>query len=189
MIGKGWVMRLSMFRLIPVLVVLPLFASIAPANGAPVTTMWQVVQTPSWDLMVRSVERVSDPVIGPDGATTRPAGRFAVFVIDLTNRSGRPLTPNPEDFALTVADGSSPVDLTTSSMAGTLAAERGVTALGAPIPPGQSARTLLLFDIEADAGLGTLTLHFRPAANRPIRIDECHCNLPSPSKMADAVGG
>jgi hypothetical protein len=48
---------------------------------------------------------------------------------------------------------------------------------------------VLVYDIAADAGLGTLTLHFRPATDRPITIDECHCNLPSPSKMADAVTG
>lgn len=61
------------------------------------------------------------------------------------------------------------------------AVNRDQTPFGDAIEPGNTTTTLLVFDIPASAF--PLTLTFRPA-KREIRIDECSCSLPSPSRAS-----
>jgi hypothetical protein len=146
--------------------------------------MWDLVRSAEWDLTVRSVERRIDPLPAPDGALVRPAGHFALFSVDLTNRSGRPLAPAPEDFVLWSAAGARFVNLAHTPVARTYAAAAGFSPFGDVVLPGITARTILLFDVDAHAS--RLILHFQPAG-QPIRIDECKCNLPSPVRSVSGA--
>lgn len=170
-------MRIGAVRTIIALCCLPLLTVVAPAPSSAGARMWDVVRSAEWELTVRSVERRIDPLTASDGALVRPAGRFAIFAIDLTNRTDRPLAPTPGDFVLGLADGGHADSLADTPAARTYATANGRTPFGHVVPPGVTVTTIVLFDIAADAG--RLTLHFLPA-NRPIRIDECKCNLPSP---------
>jgi hypothetical protein len=167
-------------RFVALLIGLTVFAGAAPARSVEVAHMWDLVESPSWTVMVRSVERLSAPIpsAGSDYSTP-PTGRIAVFMIDLTNREDGPVAPSARDFILSVEDGSLVVSLTSSEAAAVLSDDRGATVFGTPIQPHETIRTLLLFDIDAHAG--RLVLRFLPAPSTPIQIDECHCNLPSPT--------
>jgi hypothetical protein len=171
-------MRIGAIRVLVALCCLPLLTVAIPAHAAPTATMWQLVRSPAWDLNVRSIERRTDPLPAVVGeAPVRPEGRFAVVVVDLTNRTDRPLAPRPDDFVLWSAEGVRSLNLGETPAARTYAADAGLTSFGDPIAPGATATTVIVFDIDAHAG--RLTLRFLPA-DRTIRIDECHCNLPSP---------
>jgi hypothetical protein len=146
--------------------------------------MWDLVRSADWDLTVRSVERRIDPLPAPDGELVRPAGHFALFAVELTNRSGRPLAPAPEDFVLWSAVGSRFVNLADTPAARTYAAAVGSAPFGDVVLPGATVTTVLLFDVDAHAS--RLILHFLPAG-QPIRIDECKCNLPSPVRSLSGV--
>lgn len=170
-------------RALIVICCLPLLASAATAQSAPNTQaqMWDVINAPGWSLMVRSVERLRDPLPGVDGgAVVRPAGQFAVLVFDLTNRSSRAQTPPAADFLLSSADGGRWLDLATMPAATAYAKAHEFAPFGEPVPSGATVRTIALFDIDYHAS--QLTLNWRPAGERSIRIDECHCNLPIPSQ-------
>src|SRR5205814_296381 len=135
---------------------------------------------PGWELTVRSIERLRWPLPGADnGQPSRPVGRFAVLVVDLTNRSAEPRTPRASDFLLRSADGGRWVDLANGPAARTYAVKAGLAPFGDPVAPGATVRTVAVFDIDVHAG--RLTLVWLPAGERTIRIDECHCNLPSPT--------
>jgi|SRR5215211_7793658 hypothetical protein len=170
-------------RAVPVLIVLcclPLVTVAASARSAETVRMWDVVRSPEWDLTVRSVERRLDPLPGVEGgAAVRPSGHFAIFRIDLTNRTDRPLAPQPRDFVLGSADGMRWVNLGGTPVVRAYAGGTGLTPFGDVVAPGATATTVVVFDI--DAGAGRLTLRFVPAG-QPIRIDECKCNLPSPMR-------
>jgi hypothetical protein len=170
-------MRNGRFVALALLCCLPLLTLAVPVRSAPRARMWDLVRSPAWDLTVRSVERRVDPVMTPDGVLVRPAGRFAIFRIDLTNRTSTSLAPQAADFVLRTADGARPHNLTDAPAARSLALAADLTPFGPPISPGATATTVLLFDLDAHSG--HLTLHFLPA-NQPIQIDECKCNLPSP---------
>lgn len=170
-------MRTGVVAIFATLICLQLVVVAAPARSAPDARMWEVVRSDEWDLTVRSVERQLDPLASDDGKLVRPQGSFAIFAIDLANRSGRPLTPKSDDFVLMSSDGDRSVNLAALPIAQALAFAKGRSPFGDVIPPGATVTTIILFDIDPDAG--RLTLHFRPATHQ-IRIDECKCNLPSP---------
>lgn len=157
------------FRLVLALLCLPLLTAALPARAAHQARMWEVVRAPGWEVMVRSVERRSEAL--------PPGRRYAVLVVDLTNRSAHPQTPRAGDFALWAAGGTRSLNLANSVAIPDVAVSSDVTPFGAEIAPGTSVRTLLVFDIEAHAG--RLTLDYLPSG-ASIRIDECKCNLPSP---------
>jgi hypothetical protein len=172
-----------MMRALVVICCLPLLASAATAQPAPKAQaqMWDVVEAPGWSLMVRSAERLRDPLPGIDGgAVVRPTGQFAVLVFDLTNRSSRAQTPPTADFLLSSAGGGRWIDLAATPAARAYAKAHEFAPFGESIPPGATVRTIALFDIDYHASW--LTLNWRPAGDRSIRIDECHCNLPIPSQ-------
>jgi len=171
-------MRLGAIRVLAALCWVPLVTIAIPAHAAPTARMWEIVRSPAWDLNVRSIERRTDPLPAAVGeAPVRPVGRFALFVVNLTNRTDRPLAPQPGDFVLWSAEGLRSLNLGETPAARTYATDAGLTSFGNPIAPGATVTTVVVFDIDAHAG--RLTLRFVPA-NRAIRIDECHCNLPSP---------
>jgi hypothetical protein len=173
-------MRRGAIRILAALCCLPLVTIAVPAHAAPTATMWQIVRSPEWDLNVRSIERRTDPLPAAGGREpVRPVGRFALFVVDLTNRTERPLAPQSGDFVLWSAEGVRSLNLGEMPAARTYATDAGLTPFGDPIAPGATVTTVVAFDIDAHAG--RLTLRFLPA-NRTVRIDECHCNLPSPVK-------
>jgi hypothetical protein len=179
-------MRLGAIRALAALCCLPLLTIAIPAHAAPSATMWQIVRSPAWDLNVRSIERRSDPLPAIAGqAPVRPAGRFALFVVDLRNRTDRPLAPQSGDFVLWPAAEAPSLNLGELPAARAYAAAAGLTPFGDPIAPGATVTTVVVFDIDAHAG--RLTLRFLPA-NRTIRIDECHCNLPSPVRTVTNGG-
>ncbi|HET8524240.1 MAG TPA: hypothetical protein VFL82_13475 [Thermomicrobiales bacterium] len=166
---------------------LPLLTGGATAQSAATAQaqMWDVVDAPGWSLMVRSVERLRDPLPGVDhGTVVRPAGQFAVLVVDLTNRTSRPQMPPTADFLLSSANGGRWVDLAETPAARAYARTNGFTPFGEVIPAGKTVRTIALFDINFHAS--RLTLHWRPSGERSIRIDECHCNLPIPSQFSSS---
>jgi hypothetical protein len=170
-------MNVGAIRAIVLLCCLPLLAVAAPTRSAPSARLWDLVRSAEWELTVRSVERRPDPLSGSDGAVVRPDGRFAVFVVDLTNRTGRPLAPESEDFALRTAEGDRAANLAATPAARAYAVGAGFLPFGDPVPPGGTVTTVVVFEIAGDAG--NLILLFRPARTA-IRIDECRCNLPSP---------
>jgi hypothetical protein len=171
-------MRFGAVPVVAVLFCLPLLTVAAPARSAETVRMWDLVRAPGWDLTVRSVERRVDPLPAADGgAAVRPSGRFAVFVVDLTNRATRPQAPRSGDFVLWSAEGRRSDNLADTPAARIYAAATDLTPFGDPIAPGATVTTVVLFDVDARAG--RLTLRFVPA-NQPIQIDECKCNLPSP---------
>jgi hypothetical protein len=140
--------------------------------------MWDLVRAPEWDLTVRSVERRLDPLPALDGnGPVQARGRFAIFVVDLTNRTSRPQEPQASDFVLWSAKGRRWLNLGGTPAARAYAGGAGLTPFGDVIMPGATATTVVLFDVDTRAG--QLILRFVPA-DQPIRIDECKCNLPSP---------
>jgi hypothetical protein len=170
-------MRLGVLRAIATICCLPLLAITVTAQTTSSAQMWDLVRSPVWDLTVRSVERSFEPLPAADGTLVRPAGQFALFAVDLTNRTDRPLAPRPDDFALWTAGGIPTVNLTGTPAARTHAAAGDRAPFGDIVPPGATVTTILVFDVEPRAG--RLTLYFLPAG-QPIRIDECKCDLPSP---------
>jgi hypothetical protein len=173
-------MRSGAMRVVAALCCLPLLAIAAPARSATPAQMWDLVRAPDWALTVRSIERLRGPLPAVDGGEpTRPVGQFAVLVFDLTNRSSGARTPRAADFLLAAAGGARFADLAEAAAARAYAIQTGLAPFGDPVPPGGTVTTLALFDIDPTAGL--FTLHWLPAADHPIRIDECHCNLPSPT--------
>src|SRR5262249_39340767 len=105
-------MQLGAIRVLAALCCLPLLTTAIPAHAAPTATMWQIVRSPVWDLNVRSIERRTDPLPAVDGqAPVRPVGRFALFVVDLTNRTDRLLAPQTGDFVLWSAEGARSLNL------------------------------------------------------------------------------
>jgi hypothetical protein len=145
--------------------------------------MWDLARSSEWDVTVRSVERRRDPLPSPDAAPVRPAGQFVLFVVDLTNRTSRLVSPRPGDFVLRPAEELRSVNLGDTPIARTYAGGVGLTPFGDVVPPGATVTTLVLFAIDPRAG--RLTLRFLPAS-QPIRIDECKCNLPSPVRSVSA---
>jgi hypothetical protein len=173
-------MRTGAMRVVAALCCLPLLAIAAPARSATPAQMWDLVRAPDWALTVRSIERLRGPLPAADGGEpTRPLGRFAVLVLDLTNQSSQAREPRAADFLLVAAGGARFADLAEAAAARAYAIQTGLAPFGDPVPPGGTVTTLALFDIDPTAGL--FTLHWLPAADHPIRIDECHCNLPSPT--------
>jgi hypothetical protein len=176
-------MRAGALRAFIVICCLPLLASVATAQSATTAQarMWDVVEAPEWSLMVRSVERLRDPLPAIDGgAPVRPAGQFAVLVFDITNRTSHVQTPASADFLLSSVDGGRWSDLATTPAARAYAKAQGFVPFGAAISPGATVRTIALFDIDYHAS--RLTLNWRPSGVTSIRIDECHCNLPMPTQ-------
>ena len=170
-------MRLGLLRAVATICCLPLLAVAMPAETSPSARMWDLVRSPVWDLTVRSVERSFEPLPAADGTLVRPAGQFAHFAVDLTNRTGHPLAPRPDDFELWTAGGIPTTNLTGTPAARTHAAASDHTPFGDVVPPDATVTTILVFDVDPRAG--RLTLYFSPAG-QPIRIDECKCDLPSP---------
>src|SRR5215212_2427012 len=107
-------------RVVSVLVVfgcLPLLTLAVSARSAETVRMWDLVQSPGWDVKVRSVERRVEPLPGVNGgAPVRANGKFAIFVVDLTNRSNRAQAPQPEDFVLGSVEGMRWVNLGATSV-------------------------------------------------------------------------
>ncbi len=165
-------------RWLVIVLCLPLLAAVRPAAVEPPATMWQVVSSANWNLTVRSIERQPSPLIAGDDSA-RPKGQFAIFTVDLGNRTGKELTPDERDFVLKSASGAISLPIKNQTAADAVAIDRGARAFGDPIYPGQTATRLLIFDIEPSAF--PLTLTFVPA-RRSIKIDECSCSLPSPTR-------
>jgi hypothetical protein len=164
--------------LLAVVCCLPLLTLVHPAQSRATAGLLETVQSRDWALEVRGVERRVDPLPAVDGAdVVRANGRFVVLLIDLTNRSDRTLTPDATDFLLHANDDRSSLNFASVPAARELAIDKGYLPFGDPIAPGATTQTILLFDINPFAGL--LTLDFLPASTT-VRIDECHCNLPSP---------
>jgi hypothetical protein len=155
---------------------LPLLAAVKPTDPRQPARMWDVVSSADWRLTVRSIERQPAPLI-PDDESTRPLGQFAIFTVDMTNRSAGPLAPSRADFRLTAASGSIALPIADQFAADVFASGRGDASLSSPVAPDQTATVLLIFDIAPSAF--PLTLSFVPA-RRDVRIDECSCSLPSP---------
>ena len=155
----------------------PLLTTLAPVRGADQALLWDVVESPKWELTVRSIERRREPLPAGGGQTVRPAGHWALFVVDLTNRTSRPLAPEAGDLVLRTGRGAASINLAASGYGRAYAVSAGLTPFGEAVPPGATITTLALFDIDGQAG--RLTLDFRPAGTS-IRIDECKCDLPSP---------
>lgn len=169
---------MATIRALALLCLLQLLAgAVMTAYSAPSARMWDLVRSPAWDLTVRSVARSSEPLVTPDGQLLRPAGQFAIFVVDLTNRAHQAQPPRAEDFALWTARGVRALNLTAAPVTSSYAAAAGRTPFDAPVPPGATVTTVLLFQINPRAS--RLTLEFRPSG-RSIGIDECKCDLPSP---------
>jgi hypothetical protein len=170
-------------RIVLALLWLPLATAVTPARVADQPRMWDVVQAPDWALTVRSVERRSEPLPAVDGAQpARPDGHWALFVVDLTNRTSRSLAPEAGDFVLWSTEGGPAANLAASTLGRVYAATAGLTPFGEAVPPGATATTLVLFDIDVSAS--RLTLDFLPAGTT-IQIDECKCDLPSPVRELD----
>jgi hypothetical protein len=171
--------RTAAFGALSALFIFSALAVAAPAQGEPVATMWQVVHAPRWDVMVRSIERRSDPFVLPGGESARPSGTFAIFVVDLTNLGTEPTAPAAADFVISDSSGQRWTNLATTPAGRDYATAAGLVPFGDPVAPGATVSTIALFDIKPHAGL--LVMHYLPA-DRSIRIDECHCNLPVPVK-------
>lgn len=161
----------------------PLLTVAVSARSAETVRMWDLVRAPAWELTVRSVERRLDPLPGVNGAPVRAKGRFAILVVDLTNRTPRAQAPKPGDFVLGSAEGRRWDNLGETPVARAYAADAGLRPFGETVAPGATVTTVVLFDIDAQAG--RLTLQFVPAS-QPIEIDECKCNLPSPVRTVSS---
>jgi hypothetical protein len=140
--------------------------------------MWDRIDGGGWSLVVRSIERQPAPLF-PGDESTRPAGQFAIFTIDLTNTATQPAAPSAQDFTLRSAQGTIALNLAAGPAERAFAVSRDQTPFGNEIEPGETITTLLVFDIPASAF--PLMLTFR-LAEPEIRIDECSCSLPSPSR-------
>ncbi len=175
------------YRVVGLICALCCFSILAGAvtAHAEVTTqarMWDVVQAPVWQLTVRSVERLRGPLPSVDGrAPTRPDGQFAVLVFDLKNVSSKPQVPQSNDFVLKSSEGGRWPDIANTAPAQFYAVANGFQPFGREVEPGETVTTIAVFDIEFTST--QLVLDWLPAGNRTIRIDECHCNLPSPSSV------
>jgi hypothetical protein len=163
-------------RWLVLILCLPLIAAVKPADARQPAKMWDVVSSADWNLTVRSIERQPAPLI-PGDESTRPAGQFAIFTVDLQNVALQPLSPEQSDFVLRSASGVIALMFADQSATDAFAVSRGDAPFNASVQPGQSATVLLIFDIRPSAF--PLTLTFNPA-RRDIRIDECSCSLPSP---------
>jgi hypothetical protein len=165
-----------MRRLLVVLVViLPMLTLLRPAHSRAIVGLLQTVESPQWALTVRGVERSADPL--PGEAPVHPKGRFLVLLVDLTNRGSSATAPAANDFRLRGDDGRGWLNLASLPNARNLAVGKDFSPFGDPVAAGETARTILVFDIPVEAG--RFTLDFEPARTG-VRIDECHCNLPSP---------
>src|SRR5688572_5904712 len=143
-------------RVIPFLVILcclPLLTVTATARSAETVRMWDVVRSAEWELTVRSVERRLDPLPGLEGgAAVRAHGQFAIFRIDLTNRTDRSLVPQSGDFVLGSADGMRWVNLGETPVARAYAGGVGLTPFGDVVAPGATVTTVVMFDIDVRVG-------------------------------------
>lgn len=166
-------MRSRATCLLLALICLPLLTIALPTQAAPSAKMWDVVHTRDWDLVVRSIERQS----GIFPATNDSTDRIAVLVVDLTNRSSNPRGIIASDFSLTTTSGVRFVNLTAATASRDYASSRGLSPVDTEVAPGATMTTALLFVIPFDSG--RFTLRFAPTRTA-IKIDECHCNLPSP---------
>jgi hypothetical protein len=154
----------------------------AHSEVSPEARMWDVVQAPSWQLTVRSVERLRGSLPGVNGgAPSRPTGQFAVLVFELRNLSSEPQVAQASDFVLRSSEGNRWPDLANRTPAQAYAIANGFAPFGGEIGSGETETSVAVFDIEFTAT--QLVLDWLPAGNRSIRIDECHCNLPSPSSV------
>lgn len=143
--------------------------------------MWDVVPAADWELRVRSIERQSAPRRwSASGGVSRATEQIALIVVDLTNRSAEARRPRALDFALRAVSGQQFVNRSAAIDARAMAITNGLLPFGAPILPGERATTVLVFDLDPRAT--RLTLTFRPAPRRTIRLDECHCSLPLPAE-------
>lgn len=126
---------------------------------------------------MRSVERRVDPLPDAEDSSVRANGRFAIFVVDLTNRSQRSESPDANDFVLESDEGTFSVNLAEIPAASSYAVAKDLHPFADEIAPGATTSTILLFDIDPHAG--RLMLDFL-SSGKSIQIDECKCNLPSP---------
>jgi hypothetical protein len=157
---------------------LPLLTGAAPAPTTRAARLGDPVRSATWQIVVRSLER--RPIaLGAAGATVAESEAGVLIVVDVTNLTSRPLTPRASDFALRSATGRVFPNRTDAMESRGFAFGESPRRFNTPIAPGATMTAHLVFAIALETG--PLTLRFAPAWSQPVRLDECHCNLPSPT--------
>jgi len=149
----------------------------APEGRRAAAGLLEPVSVAGWEVTVRGVTRLSESLpVSDSGETLVPDGRFLLLLVDLKNQASVGREPNAGDFRLIDPEGRVVMNVADHGAARTYARQSGRSSFGATIEPGERVETILLFDVAPESGL----FHLEVAGVGLIRIDECHCNLPSP---------
>lgn len=149
----------------------------APEGRRAAAGLLEPVSIAGWEVTVRGVTRLSEPLpVSESGERLTPNGRFLLLLVDIENQADASRAPEASAFRLVDPDGRTAANVADQAAAWTFAVQPDRSPFGAAIEPGERVETILLFDVTPESGL----FHLEVAGVGLIRIDECHCNLPSP---------